>query len=326
MTAKERNIPIIRIGVAANRSLYAGMPWQVIAVFKNSFYCQNRRKNLICIGPSAMGAGPLNANYECSETPNWEAEGLSPGDTAKQDGKTRFCIKGSFVGCFVISFAGANVWRPVVEEKPMTRWTPWVLKHALEKVRREAQMRVVSDGFGPLVIPMAGNSLLSLEESFPPTPLMRLAVQGINPLIRWLMEAMGDTGSTKGSRVSKMPDDAKVLIGLGPGLTPSGDDFLGGLLVTLRRLRYQKAADTLAEWVLSHAPERTNIISYAHLENAAKGDCGEALHKTLEAISDGKTEALSHGITALDDVGHSSGWDALAGVTLALRTAFETKS
>ena len=125
---------------------------------------------------------------------------------------------------------------------------------------------------------------------------------------------------------AEIPDAAKLLVGLGPGLTPSGDDLLGGLLVGLRRFHCERVADALAEWVLSHAWERTNIISCAHLENAAKGDCGEVLQETLNAIMNGNKAALSEGIAALDTVGHTSGRDALTGVTLALRAAFETRS
>ena len=49
-------------------------------------------------------------------------------------------------------------------------------------------------------------------------------------------------------------NDAAQLIGLGPGLTPSGDDYLGGVLVALRALGRDAQADALWRWLEPRSP------------------------------------------------------------------------
>src|SRR5262249_14736230 len=72
------------------------------------------------------------------------------------------------------------------------------------------------------------------------------------------------------------PDDA--LIGLGPGLTPAGDDFVGGAMIALRAAGNVPLAERIAAWALPLAATNTNRISRAHLECAAQGEGHEALH------------------------------------------------
>lgn len=106
------------------------------------------------------------------------------------------------------------------------------------------------------------------------------------------------------------PDDA--LIGLGPGLTPAGDDFAGGAMIALRAFGDAAGADRIAAWALPLARTNTNRISRAHLECAARGEGHEALHSYLHAFEKNHLEALGR-------IGHTSGLDAAAGALLALR-------
>ena len=103
--------------------------------------------------------------------------------------------------------------------------------------------------------------------------------------------------------------EAEALIGLGPGLTPSGDDYLAGMLVTLRLSGRAMQADGLWRWLAPRLEKRTSALSAAHLAAAAAGEAHEALHAVLA----GRLE-----LDALDAVGHTSGWDALAGALAVL--------
>ncbi|MGH8764828.1 MAG: DUF2877 domain-containing protein [Burkholderiales bacterium] len=105
------------------------------------------------------------------------------------------------------------------------------------------------------------------------------------------------------------PDDS--LIGLGPGLTPAGDDFVGGTMIALRAFGRIALADRIAEWALPLAKERTNRISRAHLECAAEGEGHEYLHDLLATPGKENLKKLAR-------VGHTSGLDAAAGALLAL--------
>ncbi len=106
------------------------------------------------------------------------------------------------------------------------------------------------------------------------------------------------------------------LIGLGPGLTPAGDDFAGGAMIALRACGtaagHAALADRIAAWALPLAQERTNRISRAHLACAAQGEGHEALHDLLTFRDPEKD------LARLARVGHTSGLDAAAGALLAL--------
>jgi hypothetical protein len=105
------------------------------------------------------------------------------------------------------------------------------------------------------------------------------------------------------------PDDS--LIGLGPGLTPAGDDFVGGAMIALRHFGHAALADRIAAWALPLARTNTNRISRAHLECAAQGEGHEALHDLLCTFEEKHLERLAR-------IGHTSGLDAAAGALLAL--------
>lgn len=108
------------------------------------------------------------------------------------------------------------------------------------------------------------------------------------------------------------PDD--TLIGLGPGLTPAGDDFAGGAMIALRAFGHAALADRIAAWALPLAERNTGRISRAHLACAAAGEGHEALHALLGSFEEKHLDALAR-------VGHTSGLDAAAGALLALRAA-----
>ena len=115
--------------------------------------------------------------------------------------------------------------------------------------------------------------------------------------------------------------EAAQLIGLGPGLTPSGDDYLGGVLAALRWLGRGRQADSLWRWLEPRLARQTSAISAAHLTAAAGGEVHEALHQVLEELSAWQVPDLHPGLARLDAVGHTSGWDALAGMVAVARTS-----
>src|SRR5262249_30736283 len=106
------------------------------------------------------------------------------------------------------------------------------------------------------------------------------------------------------------PDDS--LIGLGTGLTPAGDDFVGGAMIALRAAGQVALADRIAAWALPLARERTSRLSRAHLECAARGEGDAALHDWLDGFSKEDFDRLAR-------IGHTSGLDAAAGAANVLR-------
>ena len=112
------------------------------------------------------------------------------------------------------------------------------------------------------------------------------------------------------------PDDS--LIGLGSGLTPAGDDFVGGAMIAMRAYGHQALADRVAAWALPLAATNTSRISRAHLECAAAGEGHEYLHDFLSSPTRENQAKLS-------TIGHTSGLDAAAGALLSLGLVGEAR-
>ncbi|WP_124064942.1 DUF2877 domain-containing protein [Clostridium sp. E02] len=106
------------------------------------------------------------------------------------------------------------------------------------------------------------------------------------------------------------------IIGLGNGLTPSGDDFLCGLLAGLTYNSKKKEVMTLLSALKVQIAEnrnRTNDISGAFLKCAIDGYYSEAVLKI-------PTQTNSAGISKLfSEIGHSSGADTLCGIYFSVQ-------
>ena len=153
----------------------------------------------------------------------------------------------------------------------------------------------------------------------------RLAdVQPHEPVVRGLL----DDGAAQLHRALVRRDPAGAqraaagLVGLGPGLTPAGDDLLAGLLVACAQLRETPgAADVtataarLGDAVGVRASTATTALSAALLRHAAAGRAAGPVLRLLDALV-GRTP-LPAALAGLLAVGHTSGHDTARGVLTA---------
>ena len=117
---------------------------------------------------------------------------------------------------------------------------------------------------------------------------------------------------------------ADGLIGLGDGLTPSGDDFLGGLFYACFLLsssypliQFWGPAD-LPAWVDAHRSS-TNLISFALLRDNSSGHALEPLSRLgLHCLRTNRWKISPRLALDLVKVGHSTGWSLLAGFMTGL--------
>ncbi len=115
-------------------------------------------------------------------------------------------------------------------------------------------------------------------------------------------------------------DYASYMIGFGEGLTPSGDDFLGGFFFSgqLLSLFYpQLFTDELksaySDFIAQSKP-LTNLISYTILKDNSEGHTVEPLHLLANGLLQGKREnRLIRHAERLIFLGYSTGWDLLTG-------------
>lgn len=110
------------------------------------------------------------------------------------------------------------------------------------------------------------------------------------------------------------------VIGLGPGLTPSGDDFLLGMICCghVPGAPFAAYADVFSSSVLQHRL-RTNDLSYAALLHGANGQMRECIAECINALMyEGDTAALHMAIDRVIQIGSTSGSDICAGIYFGL--------
>jgi hypothetical protein len=111
---------------------------------------------------------------------------------------------------------------------------------------------------------------------------------------------------------------ARGLLGLGPGLTPSGDDFVGAAFFARLRLAAGGAGDLVA-WQAAAADVRaaaarlTHPLSAALLDDLLDGETWQPLHALTHALARADRAGACDAARRLVRLGHSSGWDLLAG-------------
>jgi hypothetical protein len=122
-------------------------------------------------------------------------------------------------------------------------------------------------------------------------------------------------------QVAAIVAELEALLGLGSGLTPSGDDLVAGLLLTLRRWGHILApgldAQSIGEALLPTAYRKTTTLAANLIECAMQGQANERLILALDGMMTGQpdSQTCAHYLASW---GNTSGLDALVGMALIL--------
>lgn len=176
----------------------------------------------------------------------------------------------------------------------------------LKHLAVEAAAGKNGDGLSALLPP-----LLDLERS----DVVASGVERALADLSRLRQALADRSVSEVARL------IEGLLGKGLGLTPAWDDFVVGLLLLLNRRQQAMRPDDDLQWlnrqVVEAAYARTTRLSANLIECASLGESDERLVNVVDCILTGSPcvdECLPHLLTW----GHSSGVDALAGMTVAV--------
>tara|TARA_Y100001936_G_scaffold247435_1_gene293216 strand:- start:379 stop:1266 length:888 start_codon:yes stop_codon:yes gene_type:complete len=257
---------------------------QVTAIFKRSIYI-NLCDDLICLGGNSLALGPLNIQTNLPKTMDWEATGIRLNDRVHNSAH-RMTLGN------LLSFSSRKikVWVP----QKNIYVIPSKVQAGLKTLLILAQKYFPIEGLASLVL-----------YNDKKTKILDIAKPAIDDLSDIF-------------RLRVFDKSVNSLIGLGPGLTPSGDDFLVGMLVTLNSLGEKKLLELL-EKEINSAVSRTNDISKVHLKAASRGFGAEPLHSVIRGIVNNDTEELRKSLKNIDNIGHCSGWDALTGIFITLK-------
>ena len=214
-------------------------------------------------------------------------------------------------------------WEPV----PVIAAQDWqhttVTAHAHLLAQHLAQ-RAQQDGLAHLVKP------LLLQQATWETPLTRIALSLLRLLVR----------ASREQDLAGVENAARGLAGLGPGLTPSGDDALGGFIGVIAVWRDRtptrgaptygitpppptKGDGALATIIADAARPRTTLLSATLLAHAARGEMAEHVGELLMALALPREESATV-LQAAERVlayGACSGGDMLLGLLLGLQVA-----
>ncbi|MDH4138678.1 MAG: DUF2877 domain-containing protein, partial [Anaerolineae bacterium] len=245
-----------------------GFAGSVLSVFAGACNLVSDQGEIVALVSPRVGNGPLNIVLEKN---GFLSRGLEAGLSVEGDGHSVRIGE-----ALVVSLMEAEVWEPRLE---------WVGLNA-DRPRLEANLAILHDhsiAQAPaeslaylLAAGAAGGR--SVESTY--RKVARRAIGGLLAALR--------VGDRQGIAAG-----AAALAGLGPGLTPAGDDYRLGVMAGLRTWPQFLAGQGLSveeacQAIYRAAADRTNLLSMALLRSAREGMFGEAWHILLAALSQGK--------------------------------------
>ncbi len=122
----------------------------------------------------------------------------------------------------------------------------------------------------------------------------------------------------------RLKEGVRGMSGCGTGLTPSGDDFIAGLLAA-RHLRRQLLNEPMDPEIamIREMARSDNLISEALIQCAADGSFCEPHLQMVHALVGGSAETLTGAAEKVIRLGATSGADWLTGLCMSLMADFE---
>jgi hypothetical protein len=268
----------------------------VLAAFRRSVYLEVAGR-IVALTAAPVGRGPLAIVVGGTDG----LRATSVGDPAEVAAGTLR------TGPLTVGLTGAATWDPALPLAALAEDKCAVAWHC---VTGELLSRAPSESIAALV-GRAGSTDHSIHGAL----LSRLE-RGLRPISAFLS---GDADFSLAARAI-----GADVAGLGPGLTPSGDDLLTGIMhaVTLWPQIAARAGGLQARRAIAEAARgRTTRISSAYLEAAGAGLATEPWHRLVRSLT-GPTDALRAAVRAMLRVGETSGADALTGFCWAWRGLF----
>lgn len=253
---------------------------------------------LLTIGSEALGGLPNGIVADLG--PDLRALGVKVGMTVDGDA-VRLSIPE--VG-LRLDLAGATTWSPCIyppDDGATRAGARWRQRSA---ATRALALECAADGglAGLLEASRAVGRPASLD-----------VTESARPILKALAGALADGDRPTAARW------ARGLIGLGPGLTPSGDDVLVGIEAALHALG-RPSAGFLGR-ALGDVDDRTTTVAATLLRHAARGEFAERLHVLLVALLSTDDTGIPGAIERAVAWGATSGTDCLVGVLWGLDVA-----
>jgi len=291
-----RTITAIQVGGLAREVLSPGTRGSVTGVTSSGIFLNSTNKILFVT--QARYNSPYNIQVET--TANLSSQ-LIIGDDWSVEGEKIILGKTPFR----IDLQAAHVWIPL----PLQQ----IDNSKAEQVKR---MSALLDRFSEID---SNKGWLFLKDAEKEAKFQTIEPDAQN--IRQLTENFLD--DFRQSDLAACLDSAGHILGLGGGLTPSGDDWLTGFfLYFTRQNRQDKFMLDLGTAITSMAYERTTKISANRIEAACRGWAEEMFLEVLDHLFTSRVELSEEQIQRLVNFGHSSGVDTSMGILGALSLGY----
>ena len=309
-----QNIELATVGTYITAAFLGDGIGRIVAIYENSLTVDLFGGRFMCICAAGIGDGPLNAICSDVFPGSWASKGFAVGQSVE-------IVRGAMhvAGGPIIDAMTADVWK----HPPWpTGWTAATLRASLHALDGLVAGRVPSDGLARVAFAdwePAGPSSLN-------GAMLRAALKRTATISAWLTAPPANRAERDTTAAAAARTAVHRLIGLGPGLTPSGDDVIAGMLLALHATGQPDLAAALAGLVETAPTGRTSPLSRAFLEVACEGLPSAAMHAVIDVLLRGDPAALPEAVDQLTGIGHTSGWDMLAGAVLGLRAVPDVMS
>ena len=195
----------------------------------------------------------------------------------------------------------------VLERKELI--VPPDLSDRLERLAGVSGEEGKPEGMAPLVFHLEEGSSADYAERFPHNHYTAFLL----PRVRRLFDAL-HTG-----QIVEISAAAGAMAGCGPGLTPSSDDFLCGMMAAMlarggARGRVLRTMD-ITQRMGCAARVKTNVISGSFLIRSSQGLLSADVLDTVgQLFSNGPTQSLESAASRVITFGETSGTDILSGI------------
>ena len=285
------------IGTIANQKLMLEQAGAVSGITSRGIFLHLKSGWVIFLSTEEY-KGPLTINLQ--DDPQG-LQALEPGTPVQiQAGQLHFSAAG-----LTIHTSEAAQWK--TPPKPLTMLSAEKRKTQLISLARQVLVARKPDGLCALLA-----KLLDLPNGFGNND--RIKVQFTHE-IEHLKQALVS------NQAAQVTTALEPFLGLGEGLTPSGDDLATGLLLALNRwgklLKPALEIEALDRSVVHMAYSRTTTLSANLIECATLGQADERLASALDGLLSGQP-GLDICAANLLAWGNASGCDALVGMALAI--------
>lgn len=301
MKAREDKIifPADSIGKLAVHRLRHSARWRVCGVYRCCIYCQDDTGEIICIGTDLVDRGPF-AVIGKSFRPLLETA-ISPGDVLHvEDESIRFSDFRRF-----IDLSRADIWNVTFMSCPTVGSC---LEKDIELLESLACRYAPAESLGVLIPDIFSGSFRDQQRAPSLSRVLHERVAGV-------MKRICDDLDSDDHKTGEVDPNGRLsaLVGIGYGLTPSGDDFCCGLVLGVARMQKGREAERLALRLRRKAERKTTLISLAYFKSLAGTCVSETQALLLSEFGNSHGKDLRKILQKTAGQGSTSGWDMLAG-------------